>query len=73
LSLNGAGHLWSIDLPHPFAPELHGETAAAIPGRQHQRWTYVQGSSRRRLPPLLAELGNIDLFVHCLLYTSRCV
>lgn len=71
LSLNGAGHLWSIDLPHPFAPELHGETAAAIPGRQHQRWTYVQGSSRRRLPPLLAELGNIDLFVHDSLHTAR--
>jgi hypothetical protein len=28
------------------------------------RWTYVRGSSRRRLPGLLAELGEIDVFVH---------
>jgi len=71
LSLNGAGHLWSIDLPHPFAPELHWETAAAVPGRKHERWTYVHGSSRRRLPDLLAQLGEIDLFLHDSLHTSR--
>ena len=71
LARNGSGHLWSIDLPHPFAPELHDETAAAIPGRQHERWTYVRGSSRRRLRPLLAHLGGIDMFVHDSLHTGR--
>jgi hypothetical protein len=71
LSLNGNGHLWSVDLPHLFAPELHGDTAAAIPDRQHDRWTYIRGSSRRRLPALLAELGTLDLFVHDSLHTQR--
>ena len=49
LSANSDGHLWSVDLPHPFAPELHSQTAAAIPGRRHDRWTYIRGSSRTRL------------------------
>jgi hypothetical protein len=71
LSQNGNGHLWSIDLPHLFAPEIHGETGAAIPGRKHDRWTYIRGSSRRRLPKLLAELGTVDLFVHDSLHTQR--
>jgi hypothetical protein len=71
LSANREGHLWSIDLPHPFAPELHGETAAAIPGGSHDRWTYVRGSSRRRLPALLSELGAIEMFVHDSLHTTR--
>jgi Methyltransferase domain len=71
LSRNGAGHLWSVDLPHPFAPELHGEIAAAVPGRRHDRWSYIRGSSRRRLPVLLSQLGEIDLFVHDSLHTAR--
>jgi hypothetical protein len=71
MSLNDKGHLWSIDLPHPFSPELHHETAAAIPGGAHDRWTYVRGSSRRRLPRLLAELGRVDMFVHDSLHTAR--
>ena len=71
LSLNDHGRLWSVDLPHPFAPELHSQTAAAIPGQRHDRWTYVRGSSRRRLPGLLSQLGQIDMFVHDSLHTSR--
>jgi hypothetical protein len=71
MSLNERGHLWSIDLPHPFCPEVHHETAAAIPGAAHPRWTYVRGSSRRRLPSLLAELGHVDIFVHDSLHTAR--
>jgi hypothetical protein len=71
LSANVEGHLWSIDLPHPFAPELHHETASAVPGGRHDRWTYVRGSSRRRLPALLAQLVEIDLFVHDSLHTAR--
>ena len=71
MSLNDKGHLWSIDLPHPFSPELHHETAAAIPGAAHRRWTYVRGSSRRRLRELLAQLGQVDIFVHDSLHTAR--
>ena len=33
------------------------------PALRH-RWTYVRGTSRQRLPRLLARLGRVDLFVH---------
>jgi predicted O-methyltransferase YrrM len=71
LSRNGRGHLWSIDLPHPFDRSLHAQTGAAIPASFRSRWTYVKGSSRRRLPGLLRELGKIDLFIHDSLHTAR--
>lgn len=71
MSINGEGCLWSVDLPHPFRPEVHAETAAAIPGGRHDRWTYVRGSSRRRLPGLALLLGQIDVFVHDSLHTAR--
>ena len=63
LERNGDGHLWSIDLPF-LRTSWYDETAAAVPDPLRSRWTYVRGSSRRRLPGLLAELGQIDLFVH---------
>jgi hypothetical protein len=65
LASNGAGHLWSIDLPpwrHHRA--LAGQAAVAVPRELTARWTLINGSSRRRLPPLLDELGAIDLFIH---------
>jgi hypothetical protein len=64
LERNGAGHLWSIDLPPPLHPELHAQIGQAVGDRARHRWTYVKGSSRRRLSRLLAETGQIDLFVH---------
>jgi predicted O-methyltransferase YrrM len=63
LDRNGDGRLWSVDLPLLRTP-WHDQTAAAVPESLHPRWTYVRGSSRRRLPGLLAELGEIDVFVH---------
>jgi Methyltransferase domain len=71
MSLNGTGHLWSLDLPHPFRPELHGDTAAAVPTEGRDRWTYVRGSSRRRLPSLVSSLQEVDMFVHDSLHTGR--
>ena len=71
MSLNGIGHLWSVDLPHPFRPELHKETAAAVPTACRDRWTYVRGSSRSRLPSLVSGLREIDMFVHDSLHTGR--
>ncbi len=35
------------------------------------RWTLIQGSSRRHLPKLLANLGKIGLFIHDSLHTER--
>ena len=70
LERNGAGHLWSIDLPPPLNPELNAEVGQAVEGPCRQRWSYIRGSSRRCLPGLLSSLGEIDLFLHDSLHTS---
>jgi predicted O-methyltransferase YrrM len=68
LHKNDHGHLWSIDLPPLSRPK--GITGSAIPDEFRGRWTYVEGSSRRTLPALLAELGSIDMFLHDGLHTE---
>jgi hypothetical protein len=70
LERNGAGHLWSIDLPPPLDPELHAQIGAAVDERCRRRWSYIRGSSRRSLPALLASLGQIDLFIHDSIHTE---
>ncbi len=64
LGRNGTGHLWSIDLPPLLQPKLARSVGAAVDQRHRNRWTLIRGSSRRRLPQLLAQIGPIDLFVH---------
>jgi hypothetical protein len=71
LETNGRGHLWSIDQPPPLSPHLRRQTAVAVPERLHPRWSYVRGSSRRRLPEVLRRLGPIDLFLHDSMHTTR--
>jgi len=66
----GAGHLWSIDLP-AMDPSLHREIGLAVPEALRRRWTYVAGTSRRRLPGLLDRVGPIDFFVHDSSHTER--
>jgi len=68
---NAAGHLWSIDLPPPCDRNLHDQIAIAVPDRLRGRWTYVHGSSRRRLVGVLARARQIDLFVHDSAHTAR--
>jgi hypothetical protein len=72
LTANASGRLCSIDLP-PLMPELSGarQRGAAVCERVKRRWTLVNGSSRRRLPRLLKELGAIDLFVHDSRHSGR--
>jgi predicted O-methyltransferase YrrM len=70
LENNGAGQLWSIDLP-AVDSALHSEIGMAVPADLRSRWTYVSGTTRERLPHLLNELGEIDLFVHDSLHTGR--
>jgi methyltransferase family protein len=70
LESNGAGKLWSIDLP-AVDSVLHPEIGRAVPEDLRSRWTYVSGTTRQRLPHLLTELGTIDLFVHDSLHTGR--
>ena len=71
LRLNDFGHLWSIDLPFPFDHQLHAETGVAVADACRPRWSYLEGSSRQRLPTLATELGRIEVFIHDSLHTTR--
>lgn len=71
LARNGSGHLWSIDLPPIGETSVHSQIAAAVPDSRRGQWTYVRGSSRRRLVPLLREIEEIELFVHDSRHTQR--
>jgi len=72
LSANRSGRLCSIDLPPVMQePSSKDQTGAAVGEGLKRRWTLVRGSSRRRLPRLLRELGTIDLFVHDSRHSAR--
>jgi len=71
LERNGTGRLWSVDLP-PVNPEMRQEVGIAVDAEAlKRRWTYVAGTSRRRLPGLLRELGQLDLFIHDSRHSER--
>lgn len=71
LSKNGRGHLWSIDLPHPFDHRLHQQTGVAVTDSCRSRWTYLEGTSRNLLPTLVAEVNKVELFIHDSLHTAK--
>src|SRR4029453_1272831 len=70
LERNGGGHLWSIDLP-PWDRDWRAQISAAVGDLHAERWSYVKGSSRRRLPDFLAPVGQIDLFIHDSLHSEH--
>jgi hypothetical protein len=70
LKRNGNGYLWSIDLP-PIEKAWQNQVGAAVGDRYADRWSYIKGSSRRRLPGLLSRVGQIDLFIHDSLHSER--
>ena len=70
LERNGAGHLWSVDLP-PLDPALRRQVGLAVAPNNHKHWTYIEGSSRRRLPSLLSKIEQVDLFIHDSLHSAR--
>jgi hypothetical protein len=70
LSRNGDGHLWSIDRP-PLEKSWRQQVGMAVGDGHADRWTYIKGSSRRRLPRLLEKLGKVDLFIHDSLHSDR--
>jgi Methyltransferase domain len=70
LERNGAGRLWSIDLP-PLNPVWQEQVGLAVGDRFADRWSLIRGSSRLRLPNLLSQLGEIDIFIHDSLHTER--
>jgi hypothetical protein len=70
LERNGDGHLSSIDLP-PVDRFWRNQVGAAVGARLADRWSYIAGSSRRRLPDLISSLGEIGLFIHDSLHSER--
>lgn len=67
---NGIGHLSSVDVP-PMDAVLRRQVGIAVGKRHLERWSYIEGSSRRRLRALLSKLGQIDMFVHDSLHSER--
>jgi predicted O-methyltransferase YrrM len=70
LEVNGAGELWSIDLP-PLAEGADHQVGHLIPVNLRSRWHLLRGSTRRALPRLVVQLPTIDLFIHDSLHTYR--
>jgi hypothetical protein len=71
-ALEGSGgQIWSVDQPPPLSPRLRRQIGLAVPDELRGAWTYVRGSSRRRLPRLVRELKSIDLFIHDSMHTTR--
>jgi hypothetical protein len=70
LERNREGHLWSIDLP-PLEPAWQDEIGIAVGDRFRPRWSYVRGTSKRRLPSILSQLGQIDIFIHDSLHSEQ--
>ena len=60
---NGVGKLISIDLPTPNT-ELLPEVGYLVPRELRHRWDLRTGPSRKLLPRVLNELGQIDIFLH---------
>lgn len=67
---NGRGTLWSVDLP-PLREPWFSESRTAVPRELWDGWNYVRGSSQRVLPGVVAEVGQIDIFLHDSLHTYR--
>lgn len=65
---NGEGRLYSVDLPHYLLPEGKGP-GWIVDDRLRGRWDLRVGKAEDLLPPLLEELGSIDMFLHDSLHT----
>ena len=86
---NGAGELWSIDLPEVAGEEYEpgtfwdGKGGAVIPpGKEpgwmvppklRDRWHLVLGRSQDELPGLLERVGDIDFFMHDSEHSYECM
>ena len=70
LAVNNQGQLWSIDLP-PLAQGADEQVGCLVPSSLCSRWHLLRGRTRRLLPPLMAQLSSIDIFLHDSLHTYR--
>ena len=70
LRANGHGVLHSIDLP-PHNAGAADRVGAFVDSALRERWTLHRGWAHKLLPPLVSQLGTIDVFVHDSLHTYR--
>jgi hypothetical protein len=75
---NAHGELYSIDFPSPGHKFEDGliyhipqgkQSGWVIPESLEHRWHLILGDSKEKLPPLLEQLGSIDIFLHDSLHT----
>jgi len=67
LAVNGRGTLHSIDLPNVQAGSVvpaDRATGWIVPHALRGHWNLQLGDSRKLLPVLLEELGEVDMFLH---------
>lgn len=68
LECNGNGVLQSVDLP-PLGKDTDKFVGILVPRELRHRWRLHRGASKRVLPSLLPELGQVDIFIHDSLHT----
>lgn len=69
LHKNGKGRLHSIGLDDPAFLPSGAEPGWLVPVWLRSRWQIHIGDARQILPPLLSQLGCIDIFIHDSLHT----
>jgi predicted O-methyltransferase YrrM len=69
LQKNGRGVLYSVGLDDPQYLPAGRPLGWIVPESLKSRWNLLAGDSRALLPPLLAKLGTIDIFIHDSLHT----
>lgn len=70
LDRRDTGILSSIDLPPILAGWDPATYGSAVPGHLRKRWRLHRGSTRAVLPKVLADLEQIDVFIHDSLHTK---
>lgn len=69
LKKNGSGFLHSVGLPDPAFLPAGMEAGWFVPNWLREAWKKHFGDAREILPPLLRQLGEIDVFIHDSLHT----
>ncbi len=69
LEKNGAGILHSVDLP-PLGQNADDFVGFLVPEPLKHRWRLHRGVSKRILPPLLRQIGRVDVFIHDSLHSN---
>lgn len=67
---SGVGRLWSIDLP-PMEPATHEQSKLLVDETAWPNWTYVRGSSRRKIASTCSAMTSADIFIHDSLHTPQ--